>query len=215
MTEYWLHYVGAGLYNVSRFEAEATRMGVQRTVSFNMLGSLKFGDQILLAHWMGNRQRQAEVFGYFVVSGVSDNLPREVTERLWGTLDVVQVVEGGGSEKRACGSYAVGSTAVVRDSIAEIVGKVREVCGEMGVDPTKFKWFLRGEYGRVGSFVLDPAKFTASYMKVDVDGLDLEAPPKGDHLLVWLYDYEQRRYLRKLDKSRMDAASECRPLGEC
>ena len=83
MTEYLLHYIGYGLYKQELFEREAKKIGVQRAIGFGMLGSLEFGQPILLAHFTGAAVSRAEIFGYFVVNGVTHNLPKELCEKLY------------------------------------------------------------------------------------------------------------------------------------
>jgi len=187
---YWLHYVGTGLYPRSKFEWEARRLGVQRAVPFHMISSFEWGDKILLAQYSYG---SAEVFGYFVLTGISHGLPKEVSQSLLASLNVASISFNGGLESRACGSYRVGSVAYINDSVKDLVRKVKIVCR----DPEKYKWFLKGDYHPITPFILRPAQFNRGYQKVDIEGLNLELQRQAQGVLVWILDYERRTYVRK------------------
>lgn len=144
--EFKLHYVGKGMYNITSFENEAKRLGVQRALSFSQLKTLKFGDVILLARFIPEKPvmeidlkqippkltgkqlssipPQAEVFGYFTVDGISHNLPKEETQTLTNKLDIVEVDNTPFGVSRACGSYSVGSVAYIRDNLETLLQKI-------------------------------------------------------------------------------------------
>jgi len=171
-SEYWLHYVGTGLYKIEVFAREAVKHGVQRAVPFSMLKRFEFGTPILLAYY---REGKAEVFGYFNVNGLTHNLPKEVYEDLLETVDVVRLDNTSVSVSRACGSYTVGSTAYIDETLESLVEKIKQACEKHGVDPNKFKWFINGRYYPFkNSFVLTPAKFTRGYMRVKIKDLDIQ-----------------------------------------
>jgi len=204
VTEFWLHYVGTGLYKREVFEREAVKLGVQRALGFNLLNSLEFGQPILLAHYCGRRSGAAEVFGYFTVTGVTHNLPENIAKDLLKKVDVVKVNSAPTTVHRACGSYTVGSTAYINETLKNLVEKIKQICGEHDVDPKKFKWFINGEYHPFkNSVVLTPIKFTRGYMKVDIEGLDLKQQQIEDKNMVWIFDYERRAYLSKKERDAL------------
>lgn len=198
MGEYWLHYVGRNLYTIDHFEKEAKHYSVQRAIPFHMIKNFHWGDIILLAHYSYG---QAEVFGYFRVESVVNNLPEEVQKDLLESLDVVSVSSSPRYERRLCGGYFVGGNAIINDSIQQMIEKIISTCQKHGIDPAKHKWFLRGPYVAINSFILDPAKFTRSYMRITIEDLDLHdlQVNKLSGALVWIYDYKQNKYLRKSD----------------
>jgi len=201
VAEFWLHYVGSGLYKREVFEREAVKYGVQRAVPFSMLKRFEFGASILLAYY---REGKAEVFGYFNVNGLTHNLPKEVYEDLLETVDVVRLDNTSVSVSRACGSYTVGSTAYIDETLESLVEKIKQACERHGVDPKKFKWFLTGRYHPFKTgFVLTPAKFTRSYMKVDIEGLDIRRQEGESERLLWVFDYERRTYLSKRERGAL------------
>ena len=204
MAEIWLHYVGVGLYKQEVFEREAAKHGVQRAIPFSLLGAFEFGQPVLLAYYCGKESSTAEVFGYFTVTGVSHNLPEEVTGDLLEKVDVVKIDNTPKTVCRACGSYTIGSTAYINESLKDLIEKIKEACEKHNVDPNKYRWFITGLYHPFrNSIVLTPIKFTRGYMKVDVEGLDLEEQQVTNENLVWIYDYEKRRYLSKRERDAL------------
>ena len=204
MDEYWLHYVGKGLYSIDKFEKETKRFGVQRAIPFYMLKKFQWGDIILLAHWVKTEDNkgQAEVFGYFIVNSITHNLPKDINKELLEKLDVVSIASPGTKyENRACGGYFLGSITYVKDNPDDIEAKTKEVCKEMEINPNNFKWFLRGPYRPLKrTILLKPAKFSRGYFKVSIEKFSpdtLRETEPGS--LIWIYNYKQRTYLRKRD----------------
>jgi hypothetical protein len=199
MGQYWLHYIGKGLYSIGSFEDEAQRYGVQRSIPFFFLSKFKWGDVVLLAQWLNGN---AEVFGYFRVEAVVDNLPLNVKNLLNSKLDVVGVESSGGKfEARLCGSYMIGLVVSVKDDLESYFYKVVEACREAKVNPNDYKWFIRGTYIPISSFLLSPSVFTRSYVKVEIEDLNLETFEDDVELRVkasiWIFDYKQRKYIAK------------------
>ena len=202
--EFWLHYVGTNLYKREVFEREAIKLGVQRAIPFNLLSSLKFGQPILLAYYCGRGSDTAEVFGYFTVTGVSHNLPKKVTDELLKTVNVVKIDSTPVAVSRVCGSYTVGSTAYIDETLESLVEKIKQACEKHDVDPKKFKWFIKGEYHPFKtSMTLTPIKFTRGYMKVKIKDLDLKQQQIETRNMVWVFDYERRMYLTKREKDAL------------
>ncbi|MBW2675667.1 MAG: hypothetical protein JRD89_20050 [Deltaproteobacteria bacterium] len=203
MGTFWLHYVGKRLYSIDHFEKEARRYGVQRAVPFYQIRKFRWGDRILLAHWLDGN---AEVFGYFTVEAITHNLPDEVTEELIDKLDVISISKGTPKyERRFCGGYYIGGSVLIKNSVEDLHGKIKEICERSGIDPNSVKWFLRGKYTKlVNSVVLSPAKFTRSYMKVEIEGLDLDSADLSSGVLVWVYNYTQRKYFRKGEEKLLE-----------
>jgi len=204
INEFWLHYIGVGIYRREIFEREAVKLGVQRAIGFNLLSSLEFGQPILLAHYCGRGSDTAEVFGYFTVTGVSHNLPKEVASELLETVNVVKVDSTPVAVTRACGSYVVGTTAYIDETLESLVDKIKQACEKHGINPNNFKWFIKGEYHPFkNSIVLTPIKFTRGYMKVKIEGLDLKQQQIEDRNMVWVFDYERRMYLTKRERDAL------------
>lgn len=205
--EYWLHYIGKGLYSKDSFELEATRIGVQRAIPFYMLKAFKWGDIILLAHWS---KSEAQVFGYFALTSVTHNLPKEINDELLEKLEVTLILQPNNAyENRQCGAYFNGAIAYINNSIEDIEREAIKVCGKVGASPNEFKWFLKGYYKPLEQMViLKPAKFTRGYLRTKIQDLNLKTLPQEEHgSLIWIYNYQKRTYLRKGDKSRINSRS--------
>ncbi len=219
MTTYNLLYVGK-LYGIARFEAEAEKHGVARALPASIVGTLKWGEACILAQWQPDREAQrtfhqaslvegeaptkhfkrigsAKVFGLFHVTGLNMDAPPEAKAALAGRLNIERTVEygpGGMTVSRACGSYGIGATHFVSDTIAEIIEKAKDIERETGAT---FKWFAAGRYVRVDHpVILDPCKFTRGVLKVEVDG-DLLPSDEFEPAINFLYDYKRKLYARK------------------
>lgn len=132
---YPLHFVGKSMYNINIFEREAKLQGVQRAISFNFLKKLEFGKPILLARYISPQKdidkkivepSSAEVFGYMTLNSISHNLPKKYQNKLAGLLDIVKVNDGKGEKiQRACGSYVLGETVIIKNSLEELIQKIK------------------------------------------------------------------------------------------
>jgi len=206
MAEFWLHYIGSKLYPISRFEHEARRLGVQRTIPFHQLKNFRWGTPILLAVHIPSKnggEGQAEVFGYFVVSGLTTSFSLEGLP-----IRMRKVSEGGHTESRACGSYTVGASYAVEEDLPEICEKIANYCKERAIDPNAYKWFLKGEYHRLEyGVILNPAKFARGYMKVKIkgaEGLDKLLSTAETPTAIYICDYKRRQYLPKREAQGLD-----------
>ena len=137
-TSFHLNFIGKSYYSQSSFENEAYKVGINRAVSFNVLKKLKFGEPILLASYIPSKpEGSCEVFGYFTLSGISHNLPSELSEKLLSNLTVANTVEGNGeSVIRACGSYQTGSTSTIKETLEQLVAKIEEVLTNYSHEPS-------------------------------------------------------------------------------
>ena len=210
MPSYWFHFVGRGLYGTRRFIAEARRLGVSRAISWASLVKLAedgWGTPVLLAEYRrvqeGDQEAEgAVVFGYFYVRGL--NIPQTVSEKLLPKLNISAYQGGGGVVHRLCGSYSIGGSYVVEDSLKELVGKIREACRELGVNPVRLNVFVTGQLHLLPSpVILRGQKFFRGFRKVQIEGLDLSKVDVEPYL-TFIYDYQRRRYLPKEERDRFD-----------
>jgi len=130
-----LHFIGHDYYTQESFEREALHIGVQRAISYGTLKTLKFGDRILLANYQQDHNERnkkkkigiANVFGYFTLTGISHNLPLELAQQLFNKLDDVQQLNNEPETKvRACGSYVIGASMVINNSLDEVIAKIEQ-----------------------------------------------------------------------------------------
>lgn len=133
-----LHFIGTGMYTSTIFEREAKRIGVQRAVAFTQLKSLNFGTPVLLATFIPRQApttstsnnaipAQAEIFGYFTIDGLSHTLPKDLSQQLTEKLNIVKVDANSFSVSRACGSYSVGSITYIKDTLPQLLEKIKEL----------------------------------------------------------------------------------------
>ena len=209
--EYLMHYVGSGLYGIRRFINEAKRIGVQRAIPFNMLRHVKWGEPILLADHKkvpvtpDEKMPVAMVFAYFKVDSLSYQLDPDVKEKLLSKVTIVSSsMPQREHEQRACGSYDVGMSFEIKESIEEVVQKIEEACLECKKSINNFKYFLKGEIKVLDApIIMRNTKFNRGYRKVTLDGLklDKEKPKKA---LFFLNNYSRRMYMTKDDEKAYD-----------
>lgn len=221
MAEYYLNYVGSGVYSVPVFEAEARRIGVSRGLPMRIIRTLSFGDKILLAQWNPDREEQerlrpaaqeaggkyfrvgsAEVFGYFTVSGLSFRCEDpEMVAALVSTLHVQMLVEANERVDRMCGTGIIGVRYFVTDSVEDVIVKAQTVEREMGRGK-RFKFFVTGAYSRIERMTLSPAKFSRGVVKVDVSAPLADELPLQPSEVDELRGYQRRMYVPKEQRER-------------
>lgn len=211
---YSLHYIGMGMYTTSSFIEEAKRLGVQRALSFSFLQNLKWGQPILLARYIPKPKPKlpkttktaqngtAEVFGYMTLNGLTNNLPPAVMNQLSRLLKLKEqttpLLGNRTHISRACGSYDIGTTLLIQDTLKELLDKIKTLID----DPNDFKWFITGEFHTLTSFILDPAKFARGLTEISIHKLDIKKQSITSANLVWLYNYRRREYMPKNLKNR-------------
>jgi hypothetical protein len=226
--QFKLHFIGQNMYNTEIFEAEAKHVGVNRAVPFSQLTGLKWGDPVLLARYipvLSKEERveldkeekpkygQAEIFGYFVINGLSHNLPSELSQELQKELNIVRIDNNSYGVSRACGSYSVGATAYISDTLEELLKKIKEIIGtdkEFGVN--NCKWFITGKYYPLQPFILDPITFSRGLQTVTVENLNLSLQQDEQASLIWIYNYRRRGYMNMLMKKRFEQLSKSRRM---
>ena len=92
----------------------------------------------------------------------------------------------------------------MNETLESLAEKIEKACKKHDINPNKFKFFIKGRYIPFkNSFVLSPAKFTRSYMRIKLDGFDLKMQQVEDENLVWVLDYEKRAYLSKKQRDAL------------
>jgi len=217
MTKYYLHFVGSKLYPKEVFIKEAEKFGVNRCIPLRMIKKLKWGDRILLAIFTpkeieltyhtdlqgkkvkdqdlrGNKQGgKAEVFGYFVITGLNLNASDEFKKELTGQLDIIETKEQNIKIQRQCGSYSLGNSYIVKDSIEDIIKKA-EILSETRQEKVKF--FVAG-YFKSLTLTIEPINFTRTIIPVEIE-MELALEDLNFLKEVGLiYNYEKRSYIKK------------------
>lgn len=161
----------------------------------------------------------AEIFGSFRVTGLNmtvldSNLTKgnrlaeaDAKARLAGRLSVVGVDTSSSNVHRRCGSYTVGMTYYVTDTIEQILDKAAVIEEKLNI---KFKWFVAGVYEPLsGQVTLSPARFTRGIVRVEVENFPESAAKTqitgkftddpGTHAINFVLDYSKRTYVRRED----------------
>lgn len=191
--EYWLHYVGKGLYTPQTFKREAEIHGVSRAIPLNCLKALNWGDIVLLAQY-NSEKRSAEVFGYFIIETISHNLPAHCSAELRNMLNVEKIEYIQKYVARLCGSYKIESIAIVKDDLKDIADKIQKIVKKYKEKP---KIFIGGTFYELDPFELQNTKFTRSLIKVGTDQIHIVKAQVLAKRLIEISDYKQRKRLPK------------------
>lgn len=219
--EYHLHYIGhgpRGVYTPARFVAEATKIGVNRSIPARWLRGMQWGESVLLGTWDGKKDREghrkdpndregtASIFAYFILTGLNLSASKDCKKMILKNLHIVETVERETTRvERACGSYEIGATSYVKETIAEIVAIGEEIAEKRG---EKIKWFIGGPIRALKEYVtLDPAKFTRTILNVSTqvsltEGLDGDGEVRTGGV-SFVFSYELRKYVRRADRERL------------
>lgn len=211
--KYFLHFIGSKIYTINILEREAKHKDIQRTVTFYTLKRLKFGDPILLAHYTTKNNKKktgtAETFGYLTLTGITHNLPDNITKKLNKQLDIIKITQPTNpTVARACGSYTIGSIATIKNTLQQLYEKISKLLEEENLKPNTFKWFITGQYTPLTPFIIQPITFTRGIKEVDIDNLNLKTQKQESANIIWIYNYKQRKYMSNLMKERLESKSD-------
>jgi len=213
--KYYLHYVASGktgIYGKDVFIKEAKQIGVNRSLPYFLIKKLKWGDKILLANFEGrhigeiekleypnlngdteiSRRFQdgvANIFGYFVISGLSLTASQELKSKLYAQLDIVESNNQPTQYKRSCGSYTISSSHVVTNSLADIIEKAQALSKEMN---EKVKYFIGGNFYELQGKV-EGINFSRSLIEVEFNGI--ENIEEIQIQVGFIQDYNKRAYV--------------------
>ena len=195
--EYWLNYVGRGLYTIDIFVKEAYKYGVNRAIPHNLLHQLEWGTPILLAQY-NRKNRSAFIFGYFIFSTITTNLDDDTIDEVLKELKVVKIKKHDNPKKstihRMCGSYTLSRTIELKSTPREIIEKMKEKA------KGKFKIFIGGKFYGLKPFTVSPIGFTRGLMKIELDKEIFFDTISPKTLLKQIKEYQQRTYLPKKSK---------------
>lgn len=201
---YYLHFIGQHLYGKEAFIQEARKFGVRRALPENIVRNLRWGEPILLAVY-DKENKEAEVFGYFTIDKISPVFENpEAEKELLSKLKVVKVSSSGAGMRidRRCGSYILGSTYYVANTVEEIVDSAKEIKEKYDV---KVKWFVEGGLKLFKKPFRMRVAFTRSATKIELEKpiYEIESEEVAPKIQT-VKEYRQRRYLPK--KMRVHAS---------
>lgn len=213
--KYYLHYVASGktgIYGKDVFIKEAKQIGVNRSLPYFLIKKLKWGDKILLANFeplhigetyldKGNPMSKkfqdgiANIFGYFVVSGLNLTASQELKERLYKQLDIFSSNDMPKAVKRSCGSYVVSVSHIVTNSLADIIEKAQLLSKEMN---EKVKYFVGGNFYELQGKV-EGINFSRSIIEVEFS--DVNNIEEIQTQVGFIQDYNKRGYVPIKERS--------------
>jgi hypothetical protein len=212
MPNYHLHFIGARLYDKQAFEKESHRLGVNRAFPPQVIKNMQWGDRILLAQYEAvntvsqitnlvcDRWGRANVFGYYVFDGMNLDAPDDIRQEVIKRLAVVETIDRSETVDRACGSYSIGASHCVTDTVKEIMVKLEEACKEKNFEG-KIKVFVSGRYYPITPTVIEPVHFSRAGLTVEL-AEDITAPIQDKNAVRFIVNYSQRRYTKKKKKEQ-------------
>jgi hypothetical protein len=214
--EYYIHFIGKGMYSVSKFEKESLKYGVNRPIPKFTARKMKWGEPILLAHYQPKDKKQykkptAEIFGYYTIDGVNITASDEFKEKLYKKLKIVSTINVSAPPvERECGSYVITATHTIADSLEETITKIYETEKET---EEKAKLFIAGIYHALEPYqYVAPVKFTQGSFLVKVKTNILKE--KVSTKLNIIENYNQRFYIPKKKKAKKNKKAKAKKTGK-
>lgn len=212
-----------GIYGKEVFIKEASQIGVNRSLPYFLIKKLKWGDTILLANFEGrnagkkqiqicdceiqpcllhekfeNRKFQdgiANIFGYFVISGLNLTASLELKAKLYTQLDIVSSNDKSIAIKRSCGSYVISASHIVTNTLADIIEKAQTLAKDMN---EKVKYFIGGNFYELQGKI-EGINFSRSLIEVEFTGL--EEIEEISQQVGFIQDYNKRGYIPIKDRN--------------
>jgi DNA-directed RNA polymerase subunit M/transcription elongation factor TFIIS len=139
---------------------------------------------------------RAEIFGYFIVSGLNIKASDEFKKELTSQLDIVSTKENNLQVQRQCGSYNLGNSYVVKDSIENIIKKAIELSK---LKNEEVKFFVAGQFKPL-NLEIEPINFARTVVPVELDtSVQLEDLQFLQEVGL-IYDYDKRTYIKTHEK---------------
>jgi hypothetical protein len=215
--KYYLHYVASGktgIYGKDIFIEEAKQIGVNRSLPYFFIKKLKWGDKILLANFEAGHTKErglnswnnevslkfqdgvANIFGYFVVSGLNLIASQALKERLYKQLDIISSNDTPKAVKRSCGSYVISASYFVTNELADIIEKAQKLAKEM---KEKVKYFIGGNFYELEG-VIEGINFSRSIIEVEFNGI--EKIEEISQQVGFIQDYNKKSYIPKKERTQ-------------
>jgi len=194
--EYYLHYVGAGLYTYDMFIREARMFGVARAMPPNVLKGMEWGTPIFLA-FNNPEEKSAHVFGYFCITGINHNLPEKLSEIVDRSI-AFETAAKHYYVARKCGYYKVRKESKTKLSLAEVVDIIVSVAREHNY-PVKI--FATGELRLTEPFTLHGVSFTRSVIKVRIWQTEVSKREQDYYIVRSIENYRQNQSISKHAKN--------------
>lgn len=209
--KYFLHYVSNGkngIYGKEVFIREANNIGVNRSLPYFIIKKLKWGDKILLATFQSchagekveslNRKFQdgiADVFGFFVISGLNLVASPILKRELYDQLDIKKSWNSPQTYQRSCGSYCIEASYVVTNELADIIEKGQKIADRKN---EKIKYFVAGSFHELKTKI-EGVNFSRSIIEIELNS-KLYDTPKNWNCVGFIKDYNKNVYIPKKER---------------
>jgi hypothetical protein len=210
----YLIYVGSKLYPKDIFIKEAETYGVNRCLPIRLIKNLSWGDKILLGNFISKERTEkkinlqgkeefvldgranktggkAEVFGYFDIRGLNITASNEFKKELSNQLDILVSSTPNTAVQRQCGSYIIGNSYIVSNSIADIIEKAEKL---NETKQEKIKFFISGKFYPFIA-TIEPINFSRTYIEVEIEKY-IEKSIIDRPELNELNNYSKRAYIK-------------------
>jgi uncharacterized protein YbaR (Trm112 family) len=137
---------------------------------------------------------QADVFGYFAISGININASDALKKNLYSKLNIIETAEPNTKVQRQCGSYTISLSLTVTNTIEDIINKAEDLAREMN---EKIKIFTGGSFYNV-NVVISPVNFSRTVVVVDLEETLKQENSKTT--VNFIYNYEKRSYIKTHEK---------------
>lgn len=139
---------------------------------------------------------KAVIFGYFDIRGLNINASNEFKTALTSQLNVIESRESNLSVKRQCGSYTIGTSHIITNSIEDIIQKAEYLSEAMN---EKVKFFVSGQFYPLET-TIEPINFTRTLIEVEITE-ELTAEDVTEKKVIGMIkDYNKRTYIKKYAK---------------
>jgi len=185
----WMHFIGKGYYNISKFVKEAKRYGITRRVSLTGAGAcnMSWGDEVICL------QKEPGLKSYSVICEFPITRFVGITEAARNILSEACKVEQTDEEpqvvERECGSYETVGSYVIDAKLSD-AAKMLKKAREDGIDVGKvmvgcYAWeikFYEKPYPKVGGFTQNQGFRAYNREKFMADLFEKKA--KGQRLVL-------------------------------
>jgi hypothetical protein len=140
---------------------------------------------------------EAEVFGYFVIQGLNITASDEFKKKVMAKLDVYETLAQAQVVKRQCGSYTIGVSHLINNTIEDIIGKIKETLIEK---LEHIKVFVSGKFYELpASINIQPVNFSRTLTEISVKD-KLTSPELKDKVIGMIENYDKRSYIKTYEK---------------
>jgi hypothetical protein len=145
---------------------------------------------------------KAEVFGYFVISGLNIIASDDFKEALASQLNVVETKELNINVERQCGHYLLSQSRIITDDLKTVIERIKNTIEfpQFKQDwlNTGIKVFVAGKFYPI-DLTIQPVNFSRTLVTVDTKE-DIINKETVETALGVIKNYNKRTYIKKHEK---------------